>query len=56
MAFNFNPVRDGDWQGINVALEDLSYQIVATPTDKTGTPKAQVTKDEVTQAVSDEVT
>ena len=56
MGFNFNPVYDNDWQGLNVMLEQLANTQTATEaaTDKSGPAIAQVTKDEVTQVVEDE--
>jgi hypothetical protein len=26
MGFSFNPIQDGDWQGLNIVLEQLSYK------------------------------
>jgi hypothetical protein len=32
MGFTFNPVQDGDWQGLNIILEQLSYRNVGSQT------------------------
>ena len=44
MVMGFNPIQDGDWQGLNIALEQLFFTnaeaATKVKTKKTGTVSA----------------